>query len=109
MFYNMCLNIYGLHGVVRSPAGGYMLEFVFHRRGFFQRNIMTKIQFIDRRTRIISKLLEAPKEDFSVHPTTVCYAELDDLFDELMKYNRGASWAQIERDAREALPEAQAN
>lgn len=58
---------------------------------------MTKEEFIDRRTKIISKMLDNPDEH-GIYPTTVCYAELDDLFDELMKYDRGPSWAQIHRD-----------
>ena len=59
---------------------------------------MTKEEFIDRRTKIISKMLDNPDE-CGIYPTTVCFAELDDLFDELMKYDRGPSWAQIERDS----------
>lgn len=61
---------------------------------------MTKEEFIDRRTKIISKMLDNPDEA-GIYPTTVCFAELDDLFDELMKYDRGPSWAQIDRDSQQ--------
>lgn len=59
---------------------------------------MTKEDFIDRRTKIISKMLDNPTE--GIYPTTVCFAELDDLFDELVKYEGGPSWAQIDRDSK---------
>ena len=58
---------------------------------------MTKEEFIDRRTKIISKMLDNPDKS-GIYPTTTAFAEMDDLFDELMKYDRGLSWAQIERD-----------
>lgn len=38
-------------------------------------------------------------DENGIYPTTVCYAELDDLFDLITGYERGASWAQIERDS----------
>jgi len=56
---------------------------------------MTKEEFIDRRTKIISKMLDNPKE--GIYSTTVAFAEFDDLFDLLMAYDGGPSWAQIER------------
>lgn len=66
---------------------------------------MTKNQFIDRRTKIISKMLDNPDEH-GIYPTTIAFAELDDLFDELAEPDqeeltdagRGASWAQVERN-----------
>ena len=61
---------------------------------------MTKEEFIDRRTTIISKMLDNP-DQYGIYPTGVCFAELDDLFDELMKYDRGPSWAQIDRNSKQ--------
>lgn len=61
---------------------------------------MTKNEFIDRRTKIISKMLDNP-DDCGIYPTTVAFAELDDLYDELTNGGTGASWAQIERDRKE--------
>lgn len=58
---------------------------------------MTKEEFIDRRTKIISKMLDNP-DNHGFYPTTIAFAELDDMFDELVKYDRGPSWAQIYRD-----------
>ena len=55
---------------------------------------MNKNEFIDRRTRIISKMLDNPNE-YEIYPTTRAFAELDDLFDEL-KPGEGPSWAQID-------------
>ena len=60
---------------------------------------MTKEEFIDRRTKIISKMLDNP-DSTGIYPTTVCFAELDDLYDLLVNYDRGPSWAQIERDSK---------
>ena len=60
---------------------------------------MTKEEFIDRRTKIISKMLDNPDEN-GIYPTTIAFAEFDDLFDELMNYDRGPSWAQIQRDKK---------
>lgn len=57
---------------------------------------LTKEEFIDRRTRILSRMLDNPVN--GIYPTTVAFAELDDLYDELVGYDRGPSWAQIERD-----------
>lgn len=57
--------------------------------------MMTKEEFIDRRTKIISKMLDNPKD--GIFPTTVAFAEFDDLFDEITGYDKGPSWAQIER------------
>lgn len=63
---------------------------------------MNKKEFIDKRTKIISKMLDNPDE-YGIYPTTICFAELDDLFDVLTKETktesqRGASWAQRHRD-----------
>ena len=56
---------------------------------------MTKEEFIDRRTKIISEMLDNPDEN-GIYNTTRCYAKLDDLFDELTGYEKGPSWAQAE-------------
>lgn len=53
---------------------------------------MTKERFITRRTEIISKMLDNPDEN-EIYPTTVCFAELDDLFDEITG-EKEKSWAQ---------------
>jgi hypothetical protein len=58
---------------------------------------MTKNEFIDRRTNIISKMLDNPRD--GIYPTTVAFAELDDLYDEMNGGGTGPSWAQIERDS----------
>jgi hypothetical protein len=58
---------------------------------------MTKEQFIDERTKIISRMLDNPNA-FGIYPTTICFAELDDLFDNLTEYVGGPSWAQIDRN-----------
>ena len=60
---------------------------------------MTKEEFIDKRTKIISKMLDNPDES-GIYPTTVAFAEFDDLFDELVNYTGGPSWAQIDRDSK---------
>ena len=62
---------------------------------------MNKNEFIDKRTNIISKMLDNPDKN-GIYPTTICFAELDDLFDALTKNTktkaeRGLSWPQIER------------
>lgn len=69
------------------------------------KEIMTKNEFIDRRTKIISKMLDNPNE-IGIYPTDIAYAELDDLYDELTaneksESERGASWCQIHRDNQE--------
>ncbi len=53
---------------------------------------MSKGEFTNRRTKIISKMLDFP-DDCGIYSTTVCYAELDDIFDELTEC-RNLSWAQ---------------
>lgn len=63
---------------------------------------MNKNEFIEQRTKIISKMLDSPDEN-GIYPTTICFAELDDLFDSLTAKTktdaeRGASWAQIHRN-----------
>ncbi len=63
---------------------------------------MNKNEFVAKRTTIISKMLDNPNS-VGIYPTTVAFAELDDLFDELMESyltnsQRGSSWAQIDRD-----------
>ncbi len=54
---------------------------------------MTKEEFIKERTRIISKMIENPNGD-GVFPTTVAYAELDDLYDRMNVHCYGSSKAQ---------------
>lgn len=54
---------------------------------------MSKEEFIDRRTKIISDMLDNPNN--GIYQTTKCFAELDDLYDELTGYTGGPSWAQI--------------
>ena len=61
---------------------------------------MTKEEFIDQRTKIISKMLDNPDKS-GIYPTTTAFAEFDDLYDKLMNYDRGPSWAQIERDEKQ--------
>lgn len=63
---------------------------------------MTKNEFISKRTEIISKMLDNPDNN-GIYPTTICFAELDDLYDQLMQFYKtksecGASWAQIHRN-----------
>lgn len=60
---------------------------------------MTKNEFIDRRTKIMSKMLDNPNE-CGIYPTGIAFAELDDLFDELTDTKEGPSWSQIDRDRR---------
>lgn len=72
---------------------------------------MTKNQWIDKRTKIISKMLDNPQRllgGVDIYPTTEAFAELDDLFDELNPQmtpaQKGASWAQIDRDNKRNNP-----
>lgn len=60
---------------------------------------MTKNEFIAARTAIISRMLDNTSAS-GIHPTTRCYAELDDLFDELTGSKEGPSWAQIETETK---------
>lgn len=65
---------------------------------------MTKIEFIDARTKIISEMLDNPDEA-GIYPTSKCFAALDDLFDQLHPAgNTGPSWAQIETINPNAMP-----
>jgi hypothetical protein len=57
---------------------------------------MTKEEFITKRTKIISKMLDNPDE-YGIYPTSDCFAELDDLYDELCP-GSDKSWCQINRD-----------
>lgn len=72
---------------------------------------MTKNEWIDRRTKIISKMLDNPQRvatGVDIYPTGEAFAELDDLYDELMANltpaQKGASWAQIDRDHKRNNP-----
>ncbi len=58
---------------------------------------MTKEEFINKRTKIISRMLDNPDE-CGIYPTTKCFAAFDDLFDELTECKE-KSWAQIHREA----------
>ncbi len=64
---------------------------------------MTKAEFVQRRTKAISKMLDS-RNEHGIYPTTVCFAELDDLFDELVDYlsptpfKLGPSHAQMYRN-----------
>ena len=57
---------------------------------------MKKDEFVRKRAEIISKMLNN-RDEYGVYPITVCYAELDDYFDELVP-NENLSTAQILRD-----------
>jgi len=60
---------------------------------------MDKAEFVNRRTEIISQLLDN-EDEFGIYPTTRCFARLDDLFDEINstcwdeKEPEQPSWAQ---------------
>jgi len=43
---------------------------------------MTKEEFITKRTKIMSKMLDN-SDEYGIYPTTTAYAELDDLFDSI--------------------------
>lgn len=58
---------------------------------------MNKKEFTFRRTEIISRMLDNPDEH-GIYPTTIAYAELDDLFDLLTGSNQ-KSGAQEIRDS----------
>lgn len=62
---------------------------------------MNKETFVSERTKIISKMLDNP-DNLGIYPTTICFAELDDLYDKITNYDKGPSWAQIERNTLEA-------
>jgi len=69
--------------------------------------IMTKNEFIQRRTDIISELLDNP-DNAGIYPTTKAFSKLDDLFDELTiniktESERGKSWAQIETKQKDEV------
>jgi len=70
-----------------------------------RRVFMTKEEFIDRRTKIVSKMLDNP-DSYGIYPTGVAFAEFDDLFDEIASYDKGPSWAQIHRDSGPHKPDA---
>jgi len=61
---------------------------------------MTKDQFVIKRTQIISKMLDNPNK-IGIYPTGECFAELDDLYDEMNdgRHMCSASDAQILRDS----------
>lgn len=54
---------------------------------------MTKQEFEKRRTEIISDLLDNPDKN-GIYPTTLAFAQLDDLFDEITGHKYGCSEAQ---------------
>ena len=53
---------------------------------------MTKEKFITKRTKIISNMLDNP-DKHGLYQTTACFAELDDLYDEITGEKK-KSWAQ---------------
>lgn len=57
---------------------------------------MTKEEFVIARTGIISKMLDNPKN--GIYPTTIAFAELDDLYDQMNVHGYGKSGAQKLRD-----------
>lgn len=58
---------------------------------------MTKDEFITARTKIISKMLDNP-DQLGIYPTSVCYSELDDLFDELTGTNQPSAAQRIVKE-----------
>jgi len=54
---------------------------------------MLKDSFIDKRTEIISKMLDNPDTN-GIYPTTDCFAELDDMYDEIIGFPQEVSGAQ---------------
>lgn len=44
---------------------------------------ISKDEFVKRRTKIISNMLDNP-DHLGIYPTSVCFKELDDLFDEIV-------------------------
>jgi hypothetical protein len=54
---------------------------------------MTKEEFVRERTKIISKMLDNPDGN-GIFPTTLAFAELDDLFDRVSSDSYGLSEAQ---------------
>lgn len=59
------------------------LEEANDRIKLYNKNIsITKDEWIKVRTNIISKMLDNPDEH-GIYPTTICFAELDDLYDQL--------------------------
>ena len=55
---------------------------------------MGKEEFITRRTQIMSDMLDNPDEK-GMYPTTIAYAEFDDLFDEITQSDEPLSGAQV--------------
>lgn len=68
---------------------------------------MTKEEFVKRRTEIISKMLDNPN-DTGIYPTSVAFAELDDLYDELTG-EKVRSKAQTLRDVKKNFDVIQNN
>lgn len=60
---------------------------------------MTKETFINKRTEIISKMLDNP-DKYGIYPTTAAFAELDDLFDQLVDTKEVPSGAQSLRNRK---------
>jgi hypothetical protein len=61
---------------------------------------MTKDEFVTARTKILSKMLDNP-DQYGIYPTSVAFAELDDLFDQLSEDKNIRSGAQEIRDANQ--------
>lgn len=78
--------------------------FLAFTNGYLYRNLqssMTKSDFVTRRTQIISKMLDNP-DKHGIYPTTNCFVELDDIFDELTGNRYEPSTAQrLSRGAKD--------
>ena len=64
---------------------------------------MTKEEFVTARTKIISKMLDNPDGN-GIFPTSVAFAELDDLYDRMNVHCYGSSEAQKIRNKLNPLP-----
>ena len=49
---------------------------------------MTKEEFINEKTRIISEMLDNPDE-MGIYPTSECYNSLDELYDKIQRSHKG--------------------
>lgn len=64
---------------------------------------LTKEEFVTARTKIISKMLDNPDKN-GIFPTSVAFAELDDLYDQMNVHAYGPSGAQKIRNNMNPLP-----
>ena len=63
---------------------------------------MIKKDFVNKRTKIITKMLDNPDE-LGIFSTTIAFAELDDIYDEMSQQGEVKSEAQILRDSNSTL------